>query len=65
MKARKATWAVSLTYSAVLSAMVALKAWGVLDWSWWWVFVPVLGVGLLVVALGCVVVAILARRSGL
>lgn len=65
MKAKSTTWTVSLTYSAVLSAMVALKAWGVIDWSWWWIFMPIWGVGLLVVALGCVVVAILARRSGL
>ena len=65
MTAKSVPRIASLTYSAVLTALVALKAWGVIDWSWWWVFVPVWGVGLLVVALGAVVVALLARRGDL
>lgn len=65
MKARATTWAVSLTYSSVLTVMVALKAYGVLDWSWWWVFAPLWCVGLVVVALACVVVALLAKETDL
>ena len=65
MKAKSTTWAVSLTYSAVLTALVALKAYGLLDWSWWWVFMPIWGVGLVIVALGAVVVALIAKGSRL